>query len=113
MKIQNPKILQHTFLDDMYKDSYFPDPLVDQVKAVLLELCMQIETQQPQDLDGLYRLSHFATEQINDLQEAFDQANSEIETVARETISANVSFIAAAYGFVDADHEVLIETRDW
>ena len=56
MSIQNPIILSHSFLADMYQDSYFPKHLVDQLKQTLLDLCQQIEAQKPQNLDALYIL---------------------------------------------------------
>ena len=49
MSIQNPMILSHSFLADMYQDSYFPKHLVDQLKQTLLDLCQQIEAQKPQN----------------------------------------------------------------
>ena len=113
MSIQNPIILSHSFLADMYQDSYFPKHLVDQLKQILLDLCQQIEAQKPQNLDALYIFTHVATEHINVLQDAFDEAESEIETVARKSIGSDIYFIAQSYGFVDADQEELISPRDW
>jgi hypothetical protein len=43
----------------------------------------------------------------------FEDAGSEIETVARECIGDDFDFIARAYGFGDVDTEELIATRDW
>jgi Family of unknown function (DUF5713) len=54
-----------------------------------------------------------ATEEFNDLESDFDEAGSELETVAREVIAENFWAIANAYGFADADIEDLIATRDW
>ena len=113
MSIQNPIILSHSSFADMYQDSYFPKHLVDQLKQTLLDLCQQIEAQKPQNLDALYIFTHVATEHINVLQDAFDEAESEIETVARESIGSDIYFIAQSYGFVDADQEELISPRDW
>ncbi|WP_111858409.1 DUF5713 family protein [Acinetobacter sp. CFCC 10889] len=113
MTIQNTKILNHHFLADMYEDSYFPPHLVDQVKQILLDLCVEIETTKPKNLDELYLLTHTATEKINDLQTAFDEAGSEIETVARDSIGMDFDFIAKAYDYHDADGEKLISPRDW
>ena len=113
MSIQNSIILSHSFLADMYQDSYFPKHLVDQLRDILLDLCQQIEAQKPRDLDALYVFTHAATEKINMLQEAFDEAESEIETAARESIGSDIYFIAQSYGFFDADQEELISPRDW
>ena len=75
-------------------------PLSDQLKQTLLDLCQQIEAQKPQNLDALYIFTHVATEHINILQDAFDEAESEIETVARESIGSDIYFIAQSYGLV-------------
>jgi hypothetical protein len=82
------------------------------VKEVLVRLCETIEREQPTDLDGLYRLTHAATEEINDLEDVFAEHDSEIETGAREVMAADFEVIAKAYGF-EADIEELIATREW
>ncbi|WP_224998748.1 DUF5713 family protein [Cesiribacter sp. SM1] len=110
--IKNEQLRNHEFLSDMYQDDYFPDFLVDKGKAILVELCLQIESQQPQSLVELYTLTHAATDRFNDLGEEFDEHDSELETAARESIAADFEFIAKAYGF-EADTEELIATRDW
>ena len=111
-ELRNAKIQKFQFLDCMYKDSYFPEFLVDKCKNILLNLCADIEKEEPQNLNDLYKLTHKATEEINDLQDEFYRNNSEIETGARECLGANFEFISKAYGF-DADIEELIATRDW
>lgn len=63
--------------------------------------------------DELYALTHAATEEINDLEEAFAEEGSEIETGARESICNDFAVIAKAYGFVNADIEKLVATREW
>lgn len=113
IKLNNSLILEHHFLEEMYQDSYFPNHLVDQCKAILLQLCANIEQKQPQSLDELYQLSHIATEQINDMEAAFDEHDSEIETVARDCLGMDFLFIAQAYDFTDADAEDLIAPREW
>ncbi|MGR4010888.1 DUF5713 family protein [Leucobacter sp. 1207-22] len=111
--ITNAQLAEYPFLEDMYGDDYYPDHLVDQCKAILTTLCTQIEAAPPADLDGLYVLTHAATESFNGLQAAFSAADSDIETVARETIAEDFAVIAEAYGFEDADIEELISPRDW
>ncbi|WP_460948475.1 DUF5713 family protein [Spirosoma daeguense] len=64
-------------------------------------------------MEELYRLTHSSTDKFNDLQEDFYEANSEIETVARDCMATDFNFIAATYGFVDADIKELAATRDW
>ncbi|PJJ60026.1 DUF5713 family protein [Hymenobacter chitinivorans] len=111
-QLQNEAARQYSFLAEMYQDSYFPNNLVDKGKAILVQLCFDIEQQQPKSLEELYALTHAATDQFNDLQEEFYEADSEIETAARDCIGTDFDFVATAYGF-EADIEELIATRDW
>ena len=110
--LKNEQVRSHEFLSDMYQDDYFPDFLVDKGKAILIELCLQIESQEPKSLEELYELTYASTDRFNDLSEEFDKNDSELETAARESIAADFEFIAKAYGF-EADTEELIATRDW
>lgn len=112
MAVKHSEILQHKFLDEMYRDSYFPDALVDKGKGILLRLCESIELEKPRDLAALYALTHAATDEFNALAEEFYEHESEIETAARECIADEFTFIASIYGF-DAETEEMIATRDW
>ena len=113
MAITNEKLTDYNFLAGMYRDGYFPDFLVDKGKAILVDLCEQIEAQKPADLEALYDLTHCATDAFNELQEEFEDNGSEIETAARDCIGKDFNFIAKAFGFENADGEELIATRDW
>ncbi len=110
--IKNDTLRNYLFLKDMYSDSYFPKFLVDKGKAILVDLCLQIENEQPKNLEDLYKLTHAATEKFNDLEKVFDANGSEIETAARESIAADFEFIAHTYGY-KADVEELIAPRNW
>lgn len=110
--LSNEKVKNYSFLECMYNDAYYPSFLIDKCKQVLLGLCKDIETTKPENLDTLYKLTHASTEQINALENEFNQNDSEIETVARECLAENFEHIARAYGF-DADIEELIATREW
>ncbi|MBX3713283.1 MAG: hypothetical protein KF800_15085 [Lysobacter sp.] len=112
MPVTNAKVLQYAFLSGMYEDPYFPDALVDRARDVLLRLCASIEREAPAGLAALYVLTHAATEEINALESAFEEAGSEIETAARECFAEDFEFIASAYGF-EADYEELIAPRNW
>ncbi|KDN81328.1 DUF5713 family protein [Kitasatospora cheerisanensis] len=113
MAITNERTAGYEFLREMAGDAYYPRQLVAQGAAVLRTLCERIEAERPSGLGELYALTHAATEEFNRLGEAFEEAGSEIETVAREVIGADFAFVAAAYGFADADGEELIAPRDW
>jgi Family of unknown function (DUF5713) len=110
--MNNPKLQDYVFLQDMLDDDYFPKPLVHKGQQILLNLCVSIEREAPRTLDALYALSHAATNEFNALEEEFEENDSEIETAAREAIAADFEAIAKAYGF-EADTEELIATRDW
>ncbi|MFB7429607.1 DUF5713 family protein [Streptomyces hydrogenans] len=82
MPITNQQVAGHAFLRQMYDNSYFPDHVVDQGKAILLRLCERIEAERPSDLESLYALTQAATEEFNLLDGEFVAAGSEIETVS-------------------------------
>jgi hypothetical protein len=111
--LTNESAKNYSFLKEMYEDAYFPNNLVDKGKNILIDLCFQIEETKPQTLESLYELTQAATDKFNDLQEEFWENGSEIETAARDCIGMDFDFIAAAYGFQDADGEELIANRDW
>lgn len=114
---QNPtlnheKMKNHTFLEMMYNDAYFPNHLVDKGKKILVKVCEKIEHKRPETVQELYVLTHAATEEFNALNEEFYQHDSEIETAARECIADQFYILATAYGYT-ADIEELIAPRDW
>ena len=110
--LNNKTMNQYKFLEEMYGDGYFPDFLVDKGTEILLRVCKTIEEDNIQNLDSLYKITHKATDEFNELNEEFGENGSEIETMARDCISINFLDIAKAYGF-DADIEELTATRDW
>ncbi|MEU0600974.1 DUF5713 family protein [Streptomyces sp. NPDC006393] len=113
MRLDNARAAGHPFLRELYQDGYYPDQVVDRGRDILLRLCARIEAERPADLPALYALTHAATEEFNDLEAAFEEAGSEIETVAREAMAEDFAFVAGAYGFPDADVEELIAPREW
>ncbi|WP_069771391.1 DUF5713 family protein [Streptomyces sp. LUP30] len=113
MAATNEQVTGHAFLKALYRDGYYPDHLVDRGKEILLRLCERVEAERPDGLDALYALTRDATEEFNALQDAFWEADSDLETVAREEIAGDFGFVALAYGFQDADVEELIAARDW
>jgi hypothetical protein len=113
MAITSPEMSGYEFLAVLYKDDYFPDHVLDKGKAILIRLCERLETDPPTGLEALYTLTNAATEEFNALEAEFEAADSEIETVAREEICGDVHAIAVAYGFRDADHEMLTHGRNW
>ncbi|MFI6939567.1 DUF5713 family protein [Streptomyces sp. NPDC050418] len=113
MPITHPKLTTHAFLEPLYGDAYYPNHVLDKGAAILTRLCRRIEAEHPTDLTALYALTHAATEEFNDLEAEFDEAGSELETVAREQIGEEFWLVATTYGFADADVERLIAPRNW
>jgi hypothetical protein len=113
IELKNAKMQSYTFLAEMYDDDYFPNFLVDKGKQILIDFCEAIEAEKLETLRDLYILSHAATEKFNDLEEDFEENDSEIETAARECIANDFYVIAQSYGFEAADIEELIAPRIW
>ncbi len=111
--ITHETMQQYNFLEGMYQDEYYPKFLVDKCKGILVNLCVQIEKEQPKTLEELYVLTHAATDRFNELEDEFYENGSEIETMAREVIALDFEKIAHNYGFADADIEELIAPRNW
>ncbi len=100
-----------SYLRDMYADGYFPPHLVDKVRDAIRGVVSFIEAgeRSVEEIQGeLDRM----TEAINELQAEFEDAGSEIETGARESIGATVHDILRYFG-IDIDIETAIGARDW
>jgi len=113
MNLNNESMRNYIFLKDMYRDGYFPDFLVNKIKNILIMLCKSIEEESPNNVESLLILTHSATEKINQLEEEFEENDSELETGARESMAEDFDFIVRAYGFKDIDIEDVIAPRDW
>ena len=101
----------YKLLDEMYQDDYYPAFLVDKVKDEIQKVIDLLESGETDDEVVQEKLDE-AVLAINDLQEEFDENKSEIETVARECIAANVSYILAWFN-IPIDTEEAIRERDW
>jgi len=101
----------HTILDDMYKDGYFPDFLVNKVKEQILKVVKFIEEDNHTKEEIQEKLDEM-TLAINDLEEEFADNDSEIETVARDSIGTTVDYILKWFE-IDIDVEEAIREREW
>lgn len=101
----------YELLGDMYDDEYFPDFLVDKVKAQLLKLD-EFLMGGVKDIDPIQAKLDEIVNAINDLEEEFEEHDSEIETAARESIAEGVEYILKKHG-IDIDIEEAIRERDW
>lgn len=99
------------YLPDMYNDGYFPDFLVDKVKAEIEKVAVFLE-------DGCHTAQQIQekfdamTVAINDLQEEFEKNDSEIETGAREDIGDTLQRLLDFFE-LEIDCETAIRMRDW
>ena len=82
----------YKLLDEMYQDDYYPAFLVDKVKDELQKVIDLLESGET-NTDAVQETLDEAVCDINDLQEEFDEHDSELETVARECIAATVAYI--------------------
>jgi hypothetical protein len=101
----------YVLLDEMYQDGYYPDFLVNKVKAELLNVIGLLESGAT-DLAVIQEKLDEAVRAINDLQDEFDENDSEIETVARDCIGETVGYILEWFE-IPIDVEEAIRERDW
>lgn len=100
-----------TYLHDMYQDSYFPDFLVDKIKAELQGLEQFLQAG-PYETEEVQAKLDDVTIAINGIQEEFFEHNSDIETVGRDSIAVTVEQILQAHG-IEIDLETALQERDW
>ena len=101
----------YKLLDEMYQDEYYPDFLVDEVRDALQKVVDLLECGET-NTEVVQETLDEAVSSINDLQEEFDENDSEIETVARECIAADVAYILEWFD-IPIDTEEAIRERDW
>ncbi len=99
------------YLSDMYADDYYPVHLVDKVRDAIQVVVSFVEAG-GHSTEEIQRQFDGMAETINELQGEFEDAESEIETGARESIGATVSDILE-YFELDIDVETAISARDW
>lgn len=101
----------YVLLADMYGDGYFPDFLVDKVRAQVEDVIALLETGE-KDLEVIQKKFDDMTLAINDLQDEFEEHDSEIETAARDSIGETVEYILKWFD-ISIDVEDAIAERDW
>lgn len=103
--------MNYVLLEHMYNDSYFPNFLVDKIKGHILLVIKFIEERNHTKKEIQDKFDKM-TIAINDLAEEFYENNSELETVARESIGTTVDYILKWFE-IDIDTEEAIRERDW
>lgn len=101
----------YILLEEMYQDEYYPNFLVDKIKVLVEQVIGCLESGET-DIDKIQQRLDEMTIGINNLQEEFDENDSEIETVARDCIAVTVEYILDWFN-VDIDIEMAFAERDW
>lgn len=101
----------YVLLAEMVSDSYYPPFLVEKVRQEILSLIRLLETGET-DAAVIQEELDRMTRAINGLQEEFDENDSELETVARDSIAVTVGDILGWFG-IGIDTETALRERDW
>jgi hypothetical protein len=99
------------YLKEMYSDAYYPTFLVDKIKDLIQQVVAFIE-QGGHSKEEIQQAFDSMTLGINALEDAFYEEDSELETVARESIGATVQDILTHFN-IDINVEEAIREREW
>lgn len=103
---------QYVLLQNMYEDTYYPQFLVDKIKWQFIHLIEYLEGADLKDTSLIQdKLDEF-TMCINSLQQEFWDQDSEIETVASESIAAALEYILQWFE-IDIPIEDALREREW
>ena len=101
------------YVYDMRDDDYYPPHLMQKIVDKLRKFDELLDAGE-RDPQKIQARADEVTKNINTLADEFDEADSEIETVARESIAETFYLILKEYGLEeDFDIEELIAERDW
>ncbi len=101
----------YVLLEDMVNDDYYPKFLVGKVKDLIIPVIDLLENGE-ENKTVIQKALDTMTLAINDLQEEFDEHDSELETVARDSIATTIGDILE-YFDIDIDIETALAERDW
>lgn len=101
----------YILLEEMVHDDYYPQFLVEKIKEQIVRVIQLLETGET-NKDRIQSKLDEMTCAINDLQEAFEENDSELETVARDSIGVAIEYILKWFD-IDIDVETAIREREW
>lgn len=101
----------YILVEDMVKDDYYPKFLVEKIRELIFPVVRLLENGES-DRDIIQGKLDEMTLAINDLQEEFDENDSEIETVARDSIAVTIGYIMDWFN-ISIDMETALRERDW
>lgn len=103
---------QYVLLQNMFEDTYYPQFLVEKIKWQFIHLIEFLEGTDVKELSLIQdKLDEF-TIFINNLQQEFWDQDSEIETVASESIANTLEYILNWFE-VDVGIEDALREREW
>ena len=103
---------QYVLLQNMFEDTYYPQFLVEKIKWQFIHLIEFLESADGKELPLIQdKLDEF-TMFINNLQQEFWDQDSEIETVASESIANTLEYILNWFK-VDVGIEDALREREW
>lgn len=101
----------YILIEDMVNDNYYPKFLVEKIKELLVSVISVLEGGET-DTEIIQAKLDEMTCAVNDLQEEFEENDSEIESVARDSIAVTIEYILEWFG-IDIDVETALRERDW
>ena len=101
----------YILIEDMVSDDYYPKFLVEKIKELIVPVISVLESGES-DTETIQAKLDDMTCAINDLQEEFEENDSKIETVARDSIAVTIEYILEWFG-IDIDVETALQERDW
>lgn len=103
---------QYVLLQNMFEDTYYPQFLVEKIKWQFIHLIEFLEGTDVKEVSLIQdKLDEF-TIFINNLQQEFWDQDSEIETVASESITNTLEYILNWFK-VDVGIEDALREREW
>lgn len=101
----------YDLLKDMYMDTYYPEPLVDEIYDLMFRLINILEEGERDKIIIQQHLDEM-TRGINQLQKEFIKQESDLESVARDCIAQSLQFILKFFT-IDIDLETALSLREW
>lgn len=103
--------MSYTLLEEMLSDDYYPPFLVEKIKQLFTPVISLLENGET-NKDVIQGQLDTMTMAINDLQDEFEENDSEIETVARDSIAVSIEYVLKWFD-IDIDAETALRERDW
>ena len=103
---------QYVLLQNMFEDTYYPQFLVEKIKWQFIHLIEFLESADGKELPLIRDQLDEFTMFINNLQQEFWDQDSEIETVASESIANTLEYILNWFK-IDVCIEDALREREW